>query len=109
MTAQLEPEALRRRRNYVLLAILSVLTLAIGLYPSFCTYVEQPRSFYQSYREVPQRPGDSFPALMPPSATEIHERHDRDGSAAWVRFTFDPRDRERMTAGLRRLTPQEAE
>lgn len=109
MTEQPEFEALRRRRNYVLLAVLSLLTLGVGLYPTVCTYIEQPQSFYQSYREVPQRPGDSFPALMPPSATEIHERHDRDGSAAWVRFTFHPRDLQRMTAGLRRLTPEEAQ
>jgi len=104
-----ETERLRRRRSVVLLIGLSALTLAVALYPSVCTYVEQPQQYWASYAAAPRTGGEALPALVPPSATEIHTRRDdRGGGLYWVRFNFAPADHGRVVAGLRRLSLNEA-
>ena len=108
MKATPTPEALRRRRNLVLLLVLGALTLAAGLFPTVCSYVEQPEQFYATYAEAPRRPDGFLPTLVPPSATEIHERRDSDSGRVWARWKFDPAERERMVAGLRPLSLDEA-
>jgi hypothetical protein len=103
-----ETDRLRRRRSVVLLIAFSFITLAIALYPSVCTYVEQPQEYWPAYAAAPRTGAEALPALVPPSATEIHTRRDAREGLYWVRFTYAPADHGRMTAGLRRLTLNEA-
>lgn len=103
-----ETERLRRRKSLVLLLVFSVITIALALYPSVCTYIDQPQEFWPSYAAAPHAGADALPALVPPSATEIHTRRDARGGLYWVRFVFAPADHDRLTAGLRRLSLNEA-
>jgi len=103
-----EVERLRRRRSVVLLLVFSSLTLALALYPSVCTYVEQPQEYWPAYAAAPHAGAEALPSLVPPSATEIHTRRDERGGLYWVRFNYAPADHGRMVAGLRRLTLNEA-
>jgi len=103
-----ETERLRRRRSVVLLIAFSFITLALALYPSVCTYMDQPQGFWPAYAAAPHAGPEALPSLVPPSATEIHTRRDARGGLYWVRFNFAPADHDRMTAGLRRLTLNQA-
>jgi hypothetical protein len=103
-----ETERLRRRRSVMLLIGLSALTLALALYPSVCTYVEQPQQYWASYAAAPRTGDEALPALVPPSATEIHTRRDDRGGLRWVRFNYAPADHDRIVTGLRRLSLNEA-
>lgn len=101
-------ERLRRRRSMVLLLVFSVITLALALYPSVCTYLDQPQGYWPAYAAAPRAGADALPPLVPPSAAEIHTRRDARGALYWLRFKFAPADHDRMVAGLRRLTLNEA-
>ncbi|HVG45741.1 MAG TPA: hypothetical protein VM890_13465 [Longimicrobium sp.] len=103
-----ETERLRRRRSVVLLIAFSFITVALALYPSVCTYVEQPQGYWPAYAAAPRAGAEVLPALVPPSATEIHTRRDDRGGLRWVRFNYAPADHDRMVAGLRRLSLNEA-
>jgi hypothetical protein len=103
-----EQDRLRRRRNVVLFVVFAFIALLVGLYPTVCTYVDQPQGYWPSYAQAPRSGPDAMPALLPPSATEIHTRRDDGQRLHWVRFTFAPADHDRMVAGLRRLTLNEA-
>jgi len=103
-----EQERARRRRNVVLMLVLAAATIVVGVTPSFCTYVEQPQEYWKTYAQAPRTGRDVLPAQVPPSATEIHTRRDDRSGRRWVRFTFAPADHGRLTAGLRRLTLNEA-
>jgi len=103
-----ETDRLRRRRSVVLLIAFSFITLALALYPSVCTYVEQPQGYWPAYAAAPRTGAEALPALVPPSATEIHTRRDARGGLFWVRFNYAPADHGRMVAGLRRLSLNEA-
>jgi len=103
-----EQERLRRRRSLVLMLVLGAATILVGLTPSFCTYVEQPQRYWKAYAQAPRAGSDVLPPQVPPSATEIHTRRDDRSGRRWVRFTFAPADSVRVTAGLRRLTLNEA-
>lgn len=106
---QLTPaERLRRRRSVVLLLTFSAITVALALYPSVCTYVDQPQGFWPRYASAPQTGADALPALVPPSATDIHTRRDARGNLFWTRFTYPQADHDRIAAGLRRLSLDEA-
>jgi hypothetical protein len=103
-----EQERLRRRRSVVLLVSFAAVALLIGLYPSVRSYYEQPQGYWKTYAEAPHTGPDALPAQVPASATEIHTRHDVGSGRRWVRFTFAPADHGRVTAGLRRMTLNEA-
>lgn len=103
-----EQERLRRRRSVVLMLVLGAATILVGLTPSFCTYVEQPQEYWKTYAQAPRTGRDVLPAQVPASATEIHTRRDDRGGRRWVRFTFAPADKARVTAGLRRLSLNQA-
>jgi hypothetical protein len=103
-----EADRLRRRRSVVLLLAFSAITLGLGLYPSVCTYVEQPQGYWPRFAAAPHAGAEALPALVPPSATEIHTRRDARGGLYWLRFNFAPADHGRMTTGLRRLSLNEA-
>jgi hypothetical protein len=103
-----ETDRLRRRRSVVLLLVFSTITLGIALFPSVCTYVEQPQGYWPRYAAAPRAGAEALPALVPPSATEIHTRREERGGLYWLRFNFSPADHGRMTAGLRRLPLNEA-
>ena len=101
-------ERLRRRRSVVLLLVFSAITVALALYPSVCTYLDQPQDYWPAYAAAPRSGAHALPPLVPASATEIHTRRAPRGDLYWLRFTFAPADHDRMTAGLRRLTLNEA-
>jgi hypothetical protein len=92
----------------VLLLTFSAITVVLALYPSVCTYVDQPQGFWPAYAQAPRTGPEALPALVPASATEIHTRRDARGNLFWVRFTYAPADHDPMAAGLRRLTLNEA-
>ena len=103
-----EADRLRRRRSVVLLLVFSAITLALALYPSVCTYVDQPQRYWPAYAAAPHAGAEALPALVPPSATEIHTRRDARGNYFWTRFTYAQADHDRIIRGLRRLAPGEA-
>lgn len=103
-----EQDRLRRRRSVVLMVVLGAATILVGLIPTFCTYREQPQEYWKTFAAAPRDGRDALPAQVPPSATEIHARRDDRSGRRWVRFTFNPADKARVTAGLRRLTLNEA-
>ncbi|HEU4452346.1 MAG TPA: hypothetical protein VFR81_04770 [Longimicrobium sp.] len=98
----------QQRRNVVLFVALAAIVFAIALLPTVCAYTEQPEAFYATAAEAPRRPDGFLPVLIPPSATEIHERRDKGSGRVWAKFQFALSDVERMTAGLRRLSEDEA-
>lgn len=102
------PEALRKRRNLLLFLVLAAVVLGVGLCSTVRARLAQPEAFYPTAAEARVRPDGFLPALLPPSATEIHERRDRGSGRVWARFRFAPADLERMTTGLRRLSLEEA-
>lgn len=101
-------ERLRRRRNVVLLLVFSAITIALALFPSVCTYVEQPQDFWPTAAAAPRSGADAIPALVPAAATEIHVRRDPRNALYWLRFAYPPAEHDRMVAGLRKLTLNEA-
>ena len=103
-----EFERLRRRRNYVLLAVFGAIALLLGLIPTMCMSSGQPQGYWKTYASAPRSGEDALPALVPPSATEIHTRHDDRSGLRWVRFTFAKADHDAVTRGLRRLSQPEA-
>jgi hypothetical protein len=103
-----EADRLRRRRNVVMFVAFAAVALLVGLYPTVCTYIDQPQGFWPAYAQAPKTGADAMPPLVPPSATEIHTRRDDGQRLHWVRFTYAEADHARMTAGLRRLTLNEA-
>jgi hypothetical protein len=103
-----EADRQRRRRSIILFLVLGAATILVGITPTFCTYVEQPQEYWKTYAQAPRAGADALPPQVPPSATEIHTRRDDRSGRRWVRFTFNPADKPRITAGLRRMTLNEA-
>ena len=103
-----EQDRLRRRRNVVLFVVFALIAVGVGLYPTLCTWVDQPQGYWKTFAEAPHDGADALPALVPPSATEIHTRRDDRQGLRWVRFTFAPADHGRVVAGMRRLSLNEA-
>ena len=103
-----ETDRLRRRRNVVMFVVFAAVALLVGLYPTVCTWIDQPQGFWPTYAQAPKSGDDAMPPLVPPGATEIHTRRDPRQGLHWVRFTYDQREHGRITAGLRRLTLNEA-
>lgn len=101
------PQALQKRKNVILFVSLAAIVFLVALFPTVCTYVEQPQAFYPTAAEARIRPDGYLPTLIPPSATEIHERRDGGSGRVWSRFRFEPADMDRMTAGLRRVPLEE--
>ena len=93
------------RKNVRLFLILALAALVVGLIPAFCKRYEQPQAYYQTRAELPD--SGWLPALIPPSAREIHAQREPDTGQRWVRFAFDSTDMARVTAGARRLSPAE--
>jgi hypothetical protein len=48
-----------------------------------------------------------IPGLVPATATEIHEQHTLDTDDVWVRFAIPTSEKNRLTAGLKRLSDTE--
>jgi hypothetical protein len=101
------PAPTQQRKNVVLFVALAAIVFAIALLPTVCSYVEQPEAFYETAAQAPRRPEGVLPVLIPPSATEIHERRDQGSGRVWAKFRFDITELSRMTTGLRRLTEDE--
>jgi hypothetical protein len=102
------PAPTQQRKNVVLFVALAAMVFAIALLPTVCSYVAQPEAFYETAARAPRRPDGFLPVLIPPSATEIHERRDQGSGRVWSKFRFDITELEGMTRGLRRLSEDEA-
>lgn len=98
----------QQRKNVLLFVALAAAVFAVAMLPTVCSYTQQPEAFYATAAQAPLRPDGHLPTLIPPSATDIHERRDRGSGRVWSKFRFEPADLERMTAGLRRLSEDEA-
>ena len=48
-----------------------------------------------------------IPEIIPKTATDIHEQHDLDTNEVWLRFDLPSADKDRLIAGMRRLTARE--
>jgi len=92
----------------VMLLTFTLIAIALALYPSVCSYVAQPQGYWPRYAQAPRTGAEALPALVPPTATEIHTRRDPRGNYFWTRFTYTAADHDRMAAGLRRLSLDEA-
>jgi len=103
-----EADRQRRRRSVVLFLVLGSAAVLVGITPTYCTYREQPQAYFKAYAQAPHAGADALPPQVPASATEIHTRRDDRSGRRWVRFTFNPADRERITAGLRKMNLNEA-
>ncbi|HKP76403.1 MAG TPA: hypothetical protein VJT67_12820 [Longimicrobiaceae bacterium] len=101
-------ERLRRRRNVVMLLTFTLIAFGLALYPSVCSYVAQPQGYWPRVADAPRTGTGALPALVPASATEVHTRSDPRGNYFWARFTYAQGDHDRITAGLRRLSLNEA-
>jgi len=101
-----------RRRNIKTMALLVVAVLVLAAIPFTYRQIQQPGQFYATHSEaVAQKAverGD-VPAFVPPTATEIHARHNRDTDQRFVRFTFADAELPAITRGMRRLPHAEVE
>jgi hypothetical protein len=101
-----------RRRNRAVLWLIAGL-VAIGMVlPPLWSRAQQPRSSYATYEQARRAGaigGGLLPRRLPPSATEIHEKHFAGGGHRWVRFRYDPADAPRMLAGLQALPPPQVQ
>jgi hypothetical protein len=61
-------EQLQRRRNRVMFVVFGALALAFALYPTVCSYVDQPQGYWPRYADVPRGGADALPALERPAA-----------------------------------------
>ena len=92
-----------RSTSIGLLAILSILALG-------CSEMDVRENYYENMAEAKSagaRETGWIPDIIPPSSTEIHERHDVDSEEAWVRFRFSKDDLQKLTSQLEQLTPSE--
>jgi len=48
-----------------------------------------------------------IPEIIPKTATDIHEQHDIDTNEVWIRFDLPSADKNRLMAGMRKLTDRE--
>ncbi len=81
--------------------LLGVGAAVFALYISI-TREEAQENRYATYADAREALGHGWlPALLPRSATEIHEWHDIDTNLGFGSFRFDPHDRSTIEATLR--------
>ncbi|HEX2206873.1 MAG TPA: hypothetical protein VHG93_04270 [Longimicrobium sp.] len=101
-----------RRKNIRTLLIVAVVLIGAAMIPLAVRKVQQPEAYYTTHAQaVTARAiehGD-VPGFVPPTATEIHARNNRDSGQRFVRFTFDPATLPAITQGMRRLPQAEVE
>ena len=101
-----------RRKNIKTLLIVAVALIGAAMIPLAYRSVASPEAYYTTHAEaVTARAverGD-VPRFVPPSATEIHARNNRDSRQRFMRFTFDPATLPAITQGMRRLAQAEVE
>lgn len=100
--------SLSRRNTLAVFAVLA-LVAALALIPATCRRVQRPSAFYPTLQDARRARPDPLPALVPPSAREIYAQRDRTTGRTFVHFAYDPADHAAMTAGLRRLPPEQVE
>jgi hypothetical protein len=101
-----------RRKNVKTLAVVVVVLVGAALIPATYRRFQQPEAYYATQAEAvgarAVERGD-VPRFIPPTATEIHARHNRDTGQRFVRFTFADADLPAITRGMRRMPREEVE
>jgi hypothetical protein len=101
-----------RRRNVKTLAVVAVAMAVLVAIPMTFRRFQQPETFYDTHAQAVSaravERGD-VPTFIPPTATEIHARNNRDSGQRFVRFTFADADVPAMTRGMRLLPRAEVE
>ncbi|HEX2205017.1 MAG TPA: hypothetical protein VHG91_17030 [Longimicrobium sp.] len=105
MTDTPPPSATRQRALWFFGALLAA--LALGLLPAWCSGAGAPAAYYPTRADAPATGDDALPAVVPPSAREVHARRETSTGRRWIRFAYDPADLPAMTAGARRLSVDE--
>ena len=102
----------RERRNRAILWMIAGLVVIGAALPPLWSRLEQPRSRYAAYQDAVAAGAVTrglLPRRLPPSATEIYEKHFSDADHHWARFRFHPADTARMLAGLTPLPQAQVE
>ena len=71
---------------------------------------ERETKYYQKYENATNDDAVKrgwIPEIVPKTATEIHEQHDLDTNEVWIRFNVSREEKNRVTAGLKKLTDDE--
>lgn len=92
---------MKRTSRFLLLCMMALLVIACS---------EQATKFYPKYEDAANDGAVKrgwIPEIVPKTATEIHEHHNLDTNEVWIRFNVPRLDRNRLTAGLKKLTDEE--
>jgi hypothetical protein len=98
-----------RASGIVQVIVISVLLLLVGGVICALKYVaalEQPSKFYSTYQDAKQDGAVTrgwIPSFVPTSAFQIHEKHDLDSNAHWLKFRFPPADGKAIVARATKL------
>lgn len=93
----------RRGRRKVLWVVAGVVLLAVAL-PPLLRRVARPETHHDAYAAArAAAPAGEFPALVPATATDVWQRHERATGRTWIRFTAPDADLTGATAGLSRV------
>jgi hypothetical protein len=98
--------ATRRRNVRTLLAVGALVALAAVL-PGTCRRITSPDVTFATATEA--RGTAALPSFVPPSATDIHLRHDRRTGRRIARFDYDPDAEAALVAGMRPVPDPAAE
>ena len=104
--------------KYILLSLASILILFLIFLFSrpdvFFNWIETREKTYPDFEAVIQEggagekggigPGRWIPRFLPPSATDIIERHDIESNARWLFFHFNPQDLAVMVSACKEVT-----
>jgi hypothetical protein len=92
-----------RKTSIGLLAVLSILALG-------CSEMDIRENYYENMAEARSAgalEAGWIPDIIPPSSTEIHERHDVDSEETWVTFSFSKNDMQEMASRLEQVNVSE--
>jgi len=98
-----------RRKNLLTLAVVATALLGAALIPATWRKVQQPSAFFATYVEAQDARAfeeRGLPRLVPPSATDIYVRDNRDANQRFARFTYSAAEAPSLTRGMRRV-PQD--
>lgn len=93
----------RGRRNVVMAFASLAAVLALAFLPALCRRQLEPEAHYADLAAARRSPDAAawLPGFMPPSASDIHERHGR--YRRFVRFELDSTEVPLLTASMTRL------
>ncbi|HEX6038229.1 hypothetical protein [Longimicrobium sp.] len=100
-----------RRRNVITAFLVLLFVLVLMAIPATYRKFQQREAVYDTHAAAVQAQavenGD-IPTFVPPTATEIHTRRNRQTDQRFVRFNFQPAEVPALTRGMRRVEGEEA-